>query len=220
MLMEKERTEIARIGRRLPELGLTRGTGGNLSIFDPESRLFALSPSGIDYNDITARDVVVLNLQDEVADGELKPSTEYALHRILYENRSDIHAVLHVHAVYTSALACMRKPILPLHYLAAYGGGEDVRCAEYATFGTPELAQNALKAMEGRKAVLLANHGLLTGAETLSEALNIADELEFCARLQCIAESMGGGVLLSSDEMMRNVEKFYDYCHPGKYKDR
>lgn len=218
MLMEKERMEIAEAGRKLLALGLTRGTGGNLSIFDLKEKLFALSPSGMDYTTITPADVVVLNLKDEVVEGERKPSTEYALHRILYESRPDIHAVLHVHAVYTSALACMRQPILPLHYLAAYGGGANVPCAEYATFGTVALAENARKAMEGRKAVLLANHGLLTGAATLTEALSIADELEFCARLQCITNAMGGGVLLDEQEMMKNVEKFHDYCNPENYK--
>lgn len=220
MLMQKQREEIARAGRRLLDLGLTRGTGGNLSIFDPKSGLFALSPSGMDYMEIEAEDVVVMNLMDQAVDGERKPSTEYALHRILYQNRPDIHAVLHIHAVYTSALACMRQSILPLHYLTAYAGGPDVHCAKYATFGTLELAENALAAMTGRKAVLLANHGLLTGGADLNEALNIADELEFCAHLQCITGPMGGGVLLDNEEMIRNVQKFSDYCHPEKYIDR
>lgn len=218
MLMEKERTEIAEAGRALLASGLTKGTGGNLSIFNLKKGLFALSPSGMDYTKITPADVVVMNLKDEIVEGERKPSTEYALHRILYERRPDIQAVLHVHAVYTSALSCMRQPILPLHYLTAYGGGPDVPCAEYASFGTAGLAENAYKAMEGRKAVLLANHGLLTGAATLKEAFNIADELEFCARLQCITGAMGGSVLLGNQEMLRNVEKFHDYCRPETYK--
>ena len=214
MLMEKERTEIAEAGRTLLALGLTKGTGGNLSIFNLKKGLFALSPSGMDYTEITPADVVIMNLKDEVVEGARKPSTEYALHRILYQNRPDIRAVLHVHAVYTSALSCMRQPILPLHYLTAYGGGPDVPCAEYATFGTAKLAENACRAMKGRKAVLLANHGLLTGTATLKEALNIADELEFCAKLQCITKAMGGAVLLDEQEMLRNVEKFHDYCQP------
>jgi len=212
MVMEKERQLIAEHGRRMVSMGLTQGTGGNLSIFDPESKLFAISPSGMDYDSIRAEDVVVLDLDYHRVDGHRDPSSEFALHGIFYRSRpEDILAVVHVHAVYSSALACMRREIVPLHYIVGFGGGETVRCAEYATYGTPELAQNAFEGMKDRNAVLLANHGMLTGATTIQKALGIASEMEWCARLQCITQAMGSPVLLDSAEMQKNVEKFKSY---------
>ena len=212
MLMEKERQLIADHGRKMVELGLTSGTGGNLSIFDPNEKVFAISPSGMDYSVIRAEDVVVLDLDFKRMDGERDPSSEFAMHGIFYQKRpEDIHAVVHVHAIYTAALACLREALTPLHYMVGFGGGESVPVAKYATYGTPELAQNAFESMKGHNAVLLANHGMLTGAATIQKALGIASEMEWCARLQCITKAMGSPVLLDTAEMMKNIEKFKSY---------
>ena len=164
MLMEKERRLIVEFGRRLVTSGLTSGTGGNLSIYNREEKLMAISPSGIDYFDIEPENVAVLNIEGEIIDGNKKPSSEVELHRIFYERRRDIDAIIHTHTIYATTLACLNWALPPVHYMVALAG-KDVRCAPYATFGTKELAENAFEAMKDRKAVLLANHGLLTGRQ-------------------------------------------------------
>lgn len=208
--MQEERELIVDYGKRLLTAGLTKGTGGNLSICNRQHSLLAISPSAIDYWAIQPRDVVVLNLQGEIVDGDKKPSSELEMHRIFYEKRRDIKAIIHSHTVYATTLAVLNLPLPPVHYLVALAG-PDVRCAEYATFGSKELAANAYKAMEGRKAVLLANHGLLAGGKDLAEAYNISEEIEYCAELYWRSKSIGEPVVLSNEEMALMEEKFKTY---------
>ncbi len=208
--MQEERELIVDYGKRLLTAGLTKGTGGNLSICNRQHSLLAISPSAIDYWAIQPRDVVVLNLQGEIVDGDKKPSSELEMHRIFYEKRRDIKAIIHSHTVYATTLAVLNLPLPPVHYLVALAG-PDVRCAEYASFGSKELAANAYKAMEGRKAVLLANHGLLAGGKDLAEAFNISEEIEYCAELYWRSKSIGEPVVLSNEEMALMEEKFKTY---------
>jgi len=210
MLMEKERRLIVEFGRRLVTSGLTSGTGGNLSIYNREEKLMAISPSGIDYFDIEPENVAVLNIEGEIIDGNKKPSSEVELHRIFYERRRDIDAIIHTHTIYATTLACLNWALPPVHYMVALAG-KDVRCAPYATFGTKELAENAFEAMKDRKAVLLANHGLLTGGSSLGEAFNITEQIEYCAELYYRTKSIGEPVILSQEEMDLMKEKFKTY---------
>lgn len=210
MLMEKERRLIVEFGRRLVTSGLTSGTGGNLSIYNREEKLMAISPSGIDYFDIEPENVAVLNIEGEIIDGNKKPSSEVELHRIFYERRRDINAIIHTHTIYATTLACLNWALPPVHYMVALAG-KDVRCAPYATFGTKELAENAFEAMKDRKAVLLANHGLLTGGSSLEEAFNITEQIEYCAELYYRTKSIGEPVILSQEEMDLMKEKFKTY---------
>ncbi|NLY76815.1 MAG: L-fuculose-phosphate aldolase [Tissierellia bacterium] len=210
MLMEKERRLIVEFGRRLVTSGLTSGTGGNLSIYNREEKLMAISPSGIDYFDIEPENVAVLNIEGEIIDGNKKPSSEVELHRIFYERRRDIDAIIHTHTIYATTLACLNWALPPVHYMVALAG-KDVRCAPYATFGTKELAENAFEAMKDRKAVLLANHGLLTGGSSLEEAFNITEQIEYCAELYYRTKSIGEPVILSQEEMDLMKEKFKTY---------
>ncbi len=208
--MREEREVIVDYGKRLLAAGLTKGTGGNLSIYNRDLTLMAISPSGIDYLAIQPRDVVILNLHGEIVDGDKKPSSELEMHRIFYERRGDIAAIIHTHTVYATTLAVLNWPLPPVHYLVALAG-PDVLCAEYATFGSRELAANAYKAMEGRKAVLLANHGLLAGGKDLAEAFNISEEIEYCAELYWRAKSIGEPIILPEEEMDLMKEKFRAY---------
>ncbi len=143
MLMRKEREQIVHYGKKLVTSGLTKGTGGNLSIFNEEKGLIAISPSGIDYFEIEPQDVVVLNMDGEQVDGDKNPSSEFEMHRIIYERRDDIHAVIHTHTIYATTLACLNWSLPPVHYMVALAG-LDVRCAKYATYGTKELAEKCL----------------------------------------------------------------------------
>jgi L-fuculose-phosphate aldolase len=210
MLMEKEREQIVDYGKKLITRGLTKGTGGNLSMFNRELGLFAISPTGIDYFETTPEDIVILDLEGHIVEGLKRPSSEWEMHRTLYAGREDIDAVIHTHSTFATTIACLNWDLPPVHYMIAVAG-PDVRCAKYATYGTKELADNAFLAMEGRRAVLLANHGLLTGAKDLNNALNITEEVEFVAELYCRTKSIGAAVVLPEVEMTVMQEKFKHY---------
>jgi len=208
--MKEEREQIVEYGKKLLTSGLTKGTGGNLSIFNRKEGLFAISPSGIDYFQIKPEDVVVLNIKGEKIEGDKKPSSEVEMHRIFYERRNDIDAIIHTHTMYATTLACLNWSLPPVHYMVALAG-LDVKCAKYATFGTKELAENAFEAMKDRKAVLLANHGLLAGADNLLNAFNITEEIEYCAELYYRTKCIGEPVILPKEEMLLMFDKFKTY---------
>lgn len=210
MLLEKEREQVVEYCLKMINAGLTKGTGGNISIFNREKGLYAISPSGMDYYSMKPEDVVVMNLQDEVVEGTRRPSSEWGLHSIFYKNRADIDAVVHTHSTYCAVLATNREELPPSSYLVAFAG-KNVRCAPYASFGTPELADAAYEYMEDRKAVLLANHGLVAGGATILKAFQVAEEIEFCAEVYVKARSIGKPVLLSEEEMEYMLERFQDY---------
>ncbi len=210
MLLQEERKQIVEYGKRLVKYRLTRGTGGNISIFNKEKELMAISPSGMNYFEIEPGDVVVMDLDGKIADGTRKPSSEYEMHRIFYLNREGIGAAVHTHSTYSTVLSCMHWPIPSVHYLVAYAG-MDVPCAEYASFGTKEIADKAFAAMGDRNAVLLANHGMLAVGPDLPAAFNTAEETEFCAEIYYRTKCVGQPVLLPDDEMKRMIERFKTY---------
>lgn len=215
LILASEREQIARFGRKLIEHRLTKGTGGNLSIFSRSERLIAISPSGLDYFETAPEDVVVLDLSGKIVDGAGKPSSEWALHRIIFENRDDISSVVHAHSPFSTVLSCLGWELPALHYMLALAGST-IRCAEYASFGTEELAQNALAAMLGRNAVFLANHGLIAAGSDLANAFHIAEEIEFCAELYWRCKCVGEPLILDKSEMDRMKDRFRTY---GQVKD-
>lgn len=206
----EERELIVEYGKKLITSGLTKGTGGNISIFNRQKGLMAISPSGLDYFETTPEDVVVLNLEGEIVDGKRKASSELEMHSIFYRKREDINAIVHTHSPFATTIAALNWDLPAISYLVAYAG-PDVRCAKYATFGTPELANNAYDAMQDRRAVLLANHGLLAGAIDVANAFNIAEEIEFSAEIYYRAKGIGNPVILSAEEMRLMAEKFKNY---------
>ena len=210
MKLELEREKIIKYVKKLVTSGLTKGTGGNLSIYNPEEGLMAISPSGIDYFDIRLEDVVVMDLEGNVVEGYRKPSSEYAMHKIFYEKRDDIFSVVHCHSVYSTTMSILREQLPASHYMIAQAD-KNVRCSEYATYGTKELAENAFTAMKDRYGVLLANHGLLTGADCIENAFNTAEELEYVAETYYRARSIGEPVILSDNEMEKMQKKFKTY---------
>jgi len=211
MLLEKERELIVEYGKKLITSGLTKGTGGNISIYNREKNLMAISPSGIDYFETLPEDVVITDLDGNVVDGNRKPSSELDMHRIFYQKREDINAVVHAHSTYSTTLATLRCELPASNYYVAIAGGNNVRCAEYATFGTWELAESAFKAMKDRYACFLANHGLLSGSKDLPNAFSIAEEVERCAETYYRAKSIDEPVLLSDEEMDLMLVKFKSY---------
>lgn len=211
MLMKEERKEIIKYGKKLLDTGLTVGTGGNISIFDKKTAQMAITPSGIEYYALKEEDIVIMDLYGNVIEGDLKPSSEYQMHSIVYQNRFEAQAMIHTHALYATTISCLNEDLPAIDYLVAHGGGSNVRCAEYATYGTKELAENALEAMTDRKAVLLANHGINVTGNSLNEAFDITEQLEFCARLYWQAKSIGNPVILSDEEMTGMVKRFENY---------
>ncbi len=210
MLMERERLELIEFGKKLVHYNLTKGTGGNLSVYDRARKLMAITPSGIDFFEIKPEDIVIMNADNEIVEGDKVPSSEWYMHKIIYDNRSDIDAVIHAHTTYATVLATLRWELPASHYMIAVAG-PTVRCAEYATFGSKELAENALKSMEDRRAVLLANHGILAGAQDLLNAFNIIEEIEYCSEIYYRAKSIGDPVILDEAEMTLMAEKFKSY---------
>ena len=210
MLMEKERQEIVEHLKMLITHGLTKGTGGNISVFDPEKELMAISPSGMDYFTLTPEDIVIMDLHGNVVDGRRKPSSEFEMHSIFYRERPEIRAVVHAHSTYSCVLACLNWGIEPCTYLIG-SAGKNVRCTKYETFGTAELAQSALEGMKDRYAVLLGNHGLLAGGADLPTAFDTAEETEFCAEIYSKCKAVGNPVLLNDAQMDVVLKKFETY---------
>ncbi|WP_282804305.1 L-fuculose-phosphate aldolase [Clostridium tetani] len=211
MIFKEERELVMEYGRKLIESNLTKGTGGNISVFIRDKKLMAITPSGIDYFKIKPEDILIMDLSGNVVDGSQKPSSEYSMHKIFYEKREDINAIVHVHSTYSAVLSCMNWELPAVHYLVAISGGSNVRCAEYATFGTQELAVNAFEGMKDRYAVFLANHGLLTGAKDLANAFNKAEEIEFCVEIYYRTKTLGEPKILSDKEMDKMLGLFQSY---------
>ena len=161
MLMRKERELVAEYGRRMSSAGLSTGTSGNLSIYDPQGGLMAISPSGIGYFDTQPEDVVVMDLEGGVVEGSRKPSSEWGLHALFYRKKPGARAVVHTHSMYCTTFAVLGQPIQAVHYAIADAGAGTVPCAPYHLFGTPELAEAAVRTAGASNAVLLANHGLV-----------------------------------------------------------
>ncbi len=210
MLLRRERELIVEYGKKMLTSGLTKGTGGNISIYKRREGLVLIGPSGLDYFRTQPEDIVVTNLAGEIIDGERSPSSEFKLHSVFYKLREDIDAVIHTHSPFATTISTLRWDLPPASYLVAYAG-LNVRCARYATFGTEELAENAFAAMEDRNAVLLANHGLLAGAHSIDRAFTIAEEIEYCAEIFYRAKNIGEPVILPEEEMVKLVGKFKTY---------
>lgn len=211
MLLQEERESIVEYGLKMISSGLTVGTGGNLSIFNREKNLLAISPSGIDYEDMNPSDVVVMTLEGDIIDGHLKPSSELDLHRIFYKKRDDIDSIIHTHSMFCTVLSTLRKDLPASNYYIALTGGNNVRCSEYATFGTEELALKAYEAMHERYACLLANHGAIAGSRTLKKSFQIAEELERQCEIYVRAMSIGKPYILDDSEVSILLDKFKSY---------
>lgn len=189
--------------------GLNRGTSGNVSVRLPGG--FLITPTGIPYDDLSAADLVHLDARGVAAPGQRKPSSEWRFHCDIYAARPQVGAIVHTHSRHASALACQRRELPAFHYMVAAAGGDNVRCADYATFGTAELSSNALVALEDRRACLLANHGVIATGANLTSALALAEEIESLAGQYCAALATGTPVLLDAAEMARVLERFESY---------
>jgi L-fuculose-phosphate aldolase len=195
--------------QELTRLGLTYGTSGNVSVRrDPQS--FFVSPTGMAYHALEPEDVPLVTLDGRWF-GRNRPSSEWRFHRDIMAARAETGAIVHAHSRHATALACTGRGIPAFHYMVAVAGGVDIRCAPYRTFGTQELSDAALTALEGRKACLLAHHGIIATGPDLAAALKLAGEVESLAAQYCTALALGDVGLLDEREMSRVLEKFRTY---------
>lgn len=208
------RAEIVAVAQAIDRAGFCPSKSGNVSARFAGGLL--ITPSGLPYALTRPEDLIHLSLDGAVLSGARKPSSEWPFHVAIYRARPDAQAIVHTHSPRATALSCTRRGIPAFHYMIALCGGADVRCAEYATFGTPELAENAVKALEERKAVLLANHGVIALGGSLAGAHQIVAEVENLAGqyLDILAAGLEPAIL-DGEEMERVAARFAGYGKVG-----
>ena len=204
------RAELLRIAKRLVETGLNRGTSGNCSVRQTSSTGFLITPSGVPVDDMDAASIVCMDFAGRI-DGNGTPSSEWRFHRDILQQRPEVGAVIHVHSTFATALACLRRDVPPFHYMIAVAGGNTIRCSSYALFGTQALSDAALDALDGRRACLLANHGMIAVGTDLDDALAIAVEVEALCEQYIHALQVGEPSCLSDDEMSAVCQQFKGY---------
>lgn len=200
--------QLLATARKLSQLGLNRGTAGNVSVRQGDG--FLITPSGMAADVMTPRDMVWMGL-DGTVQAERKPSSEWRFHRDILAARPEVGAVVHTHAMFATTLACLRREIPPFHYMIAVAGGDTIRCAPYALFGTQALSDAALQALQGRNACLLANHGMIALGPDLDAALAMTVEVEALCEQYWRVLQVGEPCILNAQEMRDVAEQFKGY---------
>ncbi len=203
------RAEVVRVVRELDASGLNRGSSGNVSARFGAGML--VTPSGVRGADLAPEMLAYMPLEGESWTGPMKPSSEWRFHRDLYRARAGFQAVVHSHAPFSTILSIARKPIPAVHYMMAAFGGPEIRCSDYATFGTAALSDAVVAAMDGRAGCLMANHGMVVGGPTLARAAWLAHELEALAHQYYHVLQIGGGVILTETELAEAAAGFAGY---------
>ena len=209
--MINARENLLNVTNKLLKTGLNHGASGNCSCRDQGG--FLITPTGVDSSKLTTDMIVRMNLSDNISQPESKyqPSSEWQFHQAILEKYPEINAVVHTHSIFASSLSTLGQGIPAFHYMIAVAGGDSIRCAPYAMFGTKELSDNILLAIRDRKACLLSNHGLVAVGKNLNEAFNIAEEVEHLSRLYMEAKKIGDPLLLSDKQMTEVLTRFNSY---------
>jgi len=203
------RTQIIAVAQDLDRAGLVPNKSGNVSCRVP--RGFLVTPAGVPYRDLVPGDIAEVPLQGAPDASGPRPSSEWRMHAAIYASKPEAAAIVHTHSPQATALACAGRGIPPFHYMIALAGG-DIRCMPYATFGTAELADTAVRGLRGRRATLLGNHGVIAIGGSLNEAHAVAVEVENLAGEYLAMLSAGlEPRLLDDDELARVIDKFADY---------
>jgi L-fuculose-phosphate aldolase len=200
MLMMQARLDIVEYGKRILSEGLTKGTAGNLSVYDPDTGYMAISPSGIGYFETRPEDIVIMNLDGHLIEGDKKPSSEHRLHAVIYQCKPDARAVVHMHSMYCTTLACMHVKLQAVHYVIADAGVSEIPLVPYYTFGTKELAD-----------AVRENIGMAACGVSMSRAFALASSCEWAAEVQWRCMCAGTPHILSDDQMKTVMEHMKTY---------
>ena len=207
----KLRESIVNACRSMNGLGINQGTSGNISA--RYGKLMLITPSGVPYEELKAKDIVttLVSGKGDKWNGALAPSSEWRFHLRILQDRPEAGSVVHTHSTYATTLAICNKPIPAIHYMVAAAGGPDIRVAPYATYGTEELSNLAMKALEGRNCCLLRNHGVIATGPDVRRALWLAVEIETLARQYYLSLALDSAQILPDAEITRVIEKFKNY---------
>ena len=211
--MSKLKSKVIKYSKKLNTTNLSALRSGNISLRVKEKGVEGsyITPSGRKYTSLKPKDIVFVSLKGIYDKKKGKPSSEWRFHQDIYKNKWEAKAIVHAHSPHASAVSTHGKSIPPFHYMIALAGGEDIRCSEYATFGTHELSMNIIKALKDRKACLMSNHGQVAFGENLSKAFELAQEVENICQQYVIALKMGEPKNLSFAEMKKILEKVKNY---------
>jgi L-fuculose-phosphate aldolase len=210
MLLKAEREAVLFFGKKLLSSGLVKGSGGNISLSNTEKTMMAVTPSGLGYDVMKLEDIVVTDMAGRKLEGDLTTTSEIAFHSALQNLRPEIHAVVHTHSDYATALACLGWDLPAVHYLIGFGG-KKVKLAPYATYGTQELSDNICSVIGESNAVLMANHGLVCVGTDLKQAFTTAEMIEYVSHLYLLTKSVGEPAILNDQQMDEVIEKFKHY---------
>ena len=202
------RLELIESCRAMNRLGINKGTSGNISVRYGDG--FLISPTGIPYDKLQPEHVVAMNW-DATYEGEVQPSSEWRFHRDILQARPDLNAVVHTHSTHATALSILGREIPAIHYVIAAAGGSSIRCVPYELFGTQELADRVVAALEGRRACLMAHHGVIAAHATIARALALAVTVEELARQYLLCLPLGEPPVLSDEQIAEVLVKFKTY---------
>ena len=210
-----QRNQIIEYSLKLNSTNLSPLRSGNISLRSKEKGTdgYLITPSGKKYETLKPEDIVFMSLNEEVEkkDSDNNPSSEWRFHRDIYLNKKNAQSIVHAHSPHATAVSSHGKTIPPFHYMIALAGGEDIKCAEYATFGTEELSKNVIKALKDRSACLMSNHGQVAFGINLEEAFELAQEVENICHQYTIALKLGQPKILSFEEMKKVLDKAKNY---------
>ena len=216
-MLEKKK-EVIEYAKKLNTENLSPLRSGNISVRGNKDGIdgFFITPSGIRYDDLTTESIVFLEFNEnnnlkKISDKTINPSSEWRFHQDIYIEKKDAQAIVHAHSANAAAVSAHGKNIPAFHYMVALAGGNNIKCAEYATFGTKELSQNIIKALEKRKACLMSNHGQVAFGKSLSEAFELAEEIENICHQYINTIKLGKPKILSDEEMKKILDKTKNY---------
>ena len=204
-----EAEQVIKYAKMLNVKNLSALRSGNISVRYKNG--FLITPSGIKYSQLKSEDVVFVSLDGKFDNSKQNPSSEWRFHKDIYVKKKEANAVVHAHSTHATAVSAHGKSIPAFHYMVALAGGDDIKCAEYATFGTEELSKNILEALDKRKACLMSNHGQVVFDTNLEKAFELAEEIENICHQYINTLKIGIPKILSNNEMKKVLEKVKDY---------
>jgi L-fuculose-phosphate aldolase len=211
MKLEDARTQVVEYCRKLEHSKLSSGTSGNISVFDAEQKLMAISPSSMEYHCMQPEDVVLMDLDGNVVEGDRRPSSEWSMHLACYQSRADLRAVVHTHSPAATTLAVLGQELPAVHYMIALSGRASIPIAPYHLYGTAALGKAATDALQGAYACLLESHGMLAAGPNIHHAWSTAEQVEFCAELYLRAKSVGEPKILSDAQIAEVIDQLESY---------